>query len=265
MSGRCAIVVPCYNEAARLDTHKFLEHLERSPDVTFIFVNDGSRDDTLEILRRLQQQSTAVHVLNNGRNVGKAESVREGMRYALTIGVETVGFWDADLATPLTAIQDMLSVFKANPHIDIVMGSRVKLLGRNIQRKAARHYLGRIFATLASLTLNLPVYDTQCGAKLFRATPTLAAVLQRPFLSRWIFDVELIARFIQLKSSRAVIESTYEYPLHSWQDVPGSKVNASAFVRAAWELWQIRMGYLSGAEGRPRSSALRNRGRISDE
>jgi hypothetical protein len=106
-----------------------------------------------------------------------------------------------------------------------------------------RHYLGRIFATLASLTLDLPVYDTQCGAKLFRATGVLSAALKTPFLSRWIFDVELLARFIELRSSRAVLESTFEFPLRSWRDVPGSKVNASAFAKAAAELWRIHRRY----------------------
>lgn len=247
-SGRCAIVVPCFNEAARLDTQTFLEYAERSPDIQFVFVNDGSHDGTLDMLRGMQQRSPAVQVLDNGRNRGKAESVREGMRYAVKLGgVEMVGFWDADLATPLSAIDDMLSVFRESPHIDFVMGSRVKLLGRDIRRRVARHYLGRMFATLASVTLNLPVYDTQCGAKVFRVTPALTAALEQPFLSRWIFDVELIARFIQIKNLDAVLTSTYEFPLHSWYDVPGSKLKATDFIRAVWELWQIRRRYLSGS------------------
>jgi dolichyl-phosphate beta-glucosyltransferase len=246
MSGRCVIIVPCYNEAARLDCRAFLEYAAQAPETQFIFVNDGSRDTTLEILQKLALQNPAFQVRDNGRNRGKAESIREGMLYALKhLEVETVGFWDADLATPLTAIDDMLAVFPANPSIDLIMGSRVKLLGRNIRRRAARHYLGRVFATVASLTLNLPVYDTQCGAKLFRASPELLSVLEKPFLSRWIFDVELIARFIQLKGLEAVSNSIYEYPLHSWYDVPGSKVTAGAFVRAGWELWQIRSRYMS--------------------
>jgi dolichyl-phosphate beta-glucosyltransferase len=244
MNGRCAIVVPCYNEAYRLNSRAFLDYIGRSPQVQFVFVNDGSRDHTLDILRCMQQQTPAVHVRNNGKNLGKAETVREGMRYAsMLAGVDIVGFWDADLATPLTAIDDMLSVMAENSNIDLIIGSRVKLLGRSIRRKAVRHYLGRMFATFASLTLNLPVYDTQCGAKLFRATPVLMMVIEKPFLSKWVFDVELIARFILIKTHSAVMDSIYEYPLHSWCDVPGSKVKFIDFARAAWDLWRIKRSY----------------------
>ncbi|KAK3287117.1 hypothetical protein CYMTET_5346 [Cymbomonas tetramitiformis] len=87
----------------------------------------------------------------------------------------------------------------------MVFGARVALLGRYIQRKASRHYLGRIFATLASLVLDVPIYDTQCGAKMFRVTPDLNTVLSQPFRSRWIFDVELIARFVALRKKSATL------------------------------------------------------------
>lgn len=245
----CTIVVPCYNEEKRLDIAAFRAYLHGSHGVHIVFVDDGSSDRTIDCLRQLQREfPDKVDVLAKSPNAGKAEAVRDGMLRAISDPKATiVGFWDADLATPLDAVPELLAVFSAHPPIQVVFGSRVKLLGRSIERQAARHYLGRIFATCASLVLGLPIYDTQCGAKLFRATPELATVLQHPFLSRWIFDVELIARMIQINSGNRekVRKIIYELPLNVWKDVPGSKVRPKDFFVAAKELLAIRRGYLT--------------------
>ena len=245
----CTIIVPCYNEAERLDRNTFMGYLEEHSEIAFVFVNDGSIDRTGVMLEELHEEVPGqVEVLHQGANAGKAEAVRAGLLYALNRARSTyVGFWDADLATPLEAISDLQQVFSEYPEVDVVLGSRVKLLGRNIERQPIRHYLGRVFATCASLVLDLPVYDTQCGAKLFRVTPALVQVLQQPFRSRWIFDVELIARFLQIYSTQKenVQNSFYEFPLRCWRDVAGSKVRGSDFLRAAKELWIIRKQYFA--------------------
>ena len=168
------------------------------------------------------------------------------MLQAMTLpGTTYTGFWDADLATPLTSIPDLLAKL-ARPEIQMVFGARVRLLGREIQRKAARHYLGRVFATVVSLLLRLPIYDTQCGAKLFRITPEFEQILAKPFLSRWIFDVEILARFISRhKGHRAYVhDAIYEFPLHEWTDVAGSKVGSLDFIKAFGELLTIYRSYL---------------------
>ena len=139
-------------------------------------------------------------VLSLPQNQGKAEAVRRGVLTAIESQPDYVGFWDADLATPLRAIPQFVDLAESRPDLEMIMGSRVKLLGRNIERRRSRHYLGRVFATAVSTILGLDVYDTQCGAKLFRATPFIGALFQQPFLSRWIFDVEIIARLIQAQA-----------------------------------------------------------------
>ena len=244
----CTIVVPCYNEAERLKEDAFGRYLACPSSGSVVFVNDGSTDETLAILERLTAEMPAkAYVLNKQPNSGKAEAVRHGMLHALsTRGVACVGFWDADLATPLGAVDDLLGVLTNLPKVEIVLGSRVRLMGRRIERRPARHYLGRVFATCVSTVLGMPLYDTQCGAKLFRVTPSLAKVLVRPFLSRWIFDVEMIARFLQLHAGdEQIAELIYEFPLHCWKDVPGSKLRSRDFYKAVRELWTIRRTYFS--------------------
>jgi dolichyl-phosphate beta-glucosyltransferase len=240
------VVVPCYNEAERLDSRAFRDYRLPGRRLQFCFVNDGSRDATLAVLQGIcRDEPAAGFVLDLPRNRGKAEAVRQGLLAALDRGPAAVGFWDADLATPLSELERFCEVLDRSPDVDVVLGSRVRLLGRRIERSALRHYLGRVFATGASLTLGLPVYDTQCGAKLLRATPQVRELLSEPFLTRWVFDVELLARVARLaRGSEVPAERRiYELPLVSWTDVPGSKVRPWDFVRSGLELLRIRKAY----------------------
>ena len=241
---RLVLVVPCFNEEQRLDVAAFRDFSLNTHDVEFLFVNDGSRDGTLRVIESLRDSHPRrFSVLNLDHNCGKAEAVRRGIDAALDRRPDFTGFWDADLATPLSELPGFLETFESRPEIQMVFGARVRLLGREISRHASRHYVGRFGATLISQTLGLAVYDTQCGAKLFRATETLRTVFARPFLSRWIFDVEIIARFVELWGRDVVSRAVYEYPVTRWRDVKGSKVKSRDFLRALRDLWKIRRAY----------------------
>ena len=248
---RGTVVIPCYNEAKRLRLDAFGAFLRgpASRNIELLFVNDGSRDATLSVLQTLRSHfPDKVRVLDKQPNAGKAEAVRHGMLHAIYGGeAEITGFWDADLATPLEQIPDMAEMLAARPNLMMVFGARVRLLGRAIHRQPLRHYLGRCFATVASSALRLPIYDTQCGAKLFRITPELKTALADPFQSRWIFDVELLARFQVLHKGNPDLlkEQVYEYPLPEWTDVAGSKVAAGDFFKAFGELLSIYRRYLA--------------------
>ena len=243
----CMVVIPCYNEAARLNPRQFYQFLDEGHPVHFLLVNDGSGDTTLQVLQEMQRhRPDRIFIMNNVRNMGKAESVRLGMLTAIELHNSAfTGFWDADLATPLSSIPKLMEHLALDAALQMVFGARVRLLGREIKRRAVRHYSGRVFATVASLSLGIPIYDTQCGAKLFRISDDLARVLKAPFLSRWIFDVEIIARFLALHREQSAYarSAIYEMPLDRWEDVDGSKVSALDFARSFVDLIYIRHTY----------------------
>jgi dolichyl-phosphate beta-glucosyltransferase len=240
----CVVVVPCYNEAGRLQPQSFSDFLAQDRLVNFLFVNDGSRDETLHVLELLRaKHPNRICVLDKQPNGGKGEAVRCGMLAAIDQGRAAItGYWDADLATPLEVIPQLLARMVGDPKLEMVFGSRVRLLGHAIHRKTMRHYLGRCFATCVSIVLGLPIYDTQCGAKLLRVTPALRSILASAFQSRWIFDVEIIARFVAFhnRDRSFALQAIYESPLPRWEDVTGSKVRPSDFFVAFYDLLKIR-------------------------
>lgn len=231
------VVVPCYNEASRLDPHGFVELVDGVDRV--LFVDDGSTDKTLDVLRDLARDlGPSADVLVLDANVGKAEAVRVGLNAALDAGSELVGYLDADLATPAAEMVRLLAVADAQPSRAAVIGSRVALLGHTVRRRPTRHYLGRLYATAASLALGVPVYDTQCGAKVFRAGGPLRDALSAPFHDRWSFDVELLGRLLAHPEQND--DSILEVPLNRWNDVAGSRLTAVDGVRAAIALSGVR-------------------------
>jgi glycosyltransferase involved in cell wall biosynthesis len=234
------IVVPCYNEAKRLQFAAF-ESTRDAAGFSWLFVDDGSRDNTSEVLKQFcDGAGHGNSFLHLPRNVGKGEAVRQGMNHALAAGAAITGYFDADLATP---VHEMLRIIDAlrDSGKSVAMGSRVRLLGTDIRRSAWRHYLGRIFATCASLTLRMPVYDTQCGAKALRGGAAVRAALAEPFLSRWGFDIELLGR-LRIGSpgvAGLALDEFLEVPVRQWHDVSGSQVVRADFPRLAWDLWRI--------------------------
>src|SRR5262249_40882326 len=172
-SGAVTLVVPCFNEAARLAADPFLDLVSRHGDFRIVFVNDGSTDDTQGAIARIVRQARdRFDSVDLQPNRGKAEAVRSGILWVLRNATPRyVGYWDADLATPLDEAPGFADFLDLHAPCQAVFGSRVQLLGRRIERSALRHYLGRVCATAASsLVLRVPVYDTQCGAKLFRVS-----------------------------------------------------------------------------------------------
>ncbi len=238
------LVVPCHDEQHRLDAAAFERFIGANPNVSFLFVNDGSGDGTLAVLTALhERQRAATRVLDVQPRSGKAEAIRRAMLdVAAWRTFDYVGYWDADLATPLDQLPAMMHLTEQQPACLLVLGSRIRRLGAVIERRASRHYLGRAFATIASLLLGLPVYDTQCGAKLVRAD-LLPALFGQPFSSRWCFDVELLARLREAVGPDVLLATTIEAPLTRWRDVGGSHLRWRDMVRAPLDLLRIHRRY----------------------
>jgi dolichyl-phosphate beta-glucosyltransferase len=237
------VTVPCYNEADRLKSAIFIEFVREHREIMFIFVDDGSTDNTGQLLKSMSESEAAnIRFITLETNRGKAEAVRQGTLSGIASGAKYVGYWDADLATPLKSILEFLAELKKNSHLLLVMGARVQLLGRTILRNRYRHYLGRVFATLTSVVLRMPVYDTQCGAKMFLATESVALAFRDPFISRWVFDVEILARLVCRGKVNPRV-AIFEYPLFEWYDVKGSKIKPKDFWIALWDLARIHRTY----------------------
>ncbi|GAB3567962.1 hypothetical protein GCM10027578_19740 [Spirosoma luteolum] len=237
------VIVPCYNEATRLPVDAFLHYTDHTPDVHFCFVDDGSRDQTRAVLESLQAQRPGrIEALILPQNRGKAGAVRAGMLHVAQQSFDYVGFLDADLATPLDAIGDLADSLNQRAELDLVMGSRIKFLGADIRRKIYRHYAGRVVATFISNILRLPVYDTQCGAKLFRRR-AVATLFQEPFISPWLFDVELLARLIQQHGREEVKRRVVERPLRQWVEQSDSRISSGYMVKMWYELYRIQRTY----------------------
>lgn len=236
------VIIPCFNEATRLQRDHIQALLQVHPNLHVLMVDDGSSDRTFEVAQSYCELDPArAQAMRLQHNSGKAEAVRQGMLRALEQQASMVGFADADFSTPPSEIGRLLGVLETHEQIDVVLGSRIARLGADIDRSAVRHYMGRVFATAASNALRLPVYDTQCGAKWFRLTPVLVEALQQPFTTTWAFDVELLGRLLGSFGARGGMHASriLEVPLDAWHEVGGSKLRPMGMIKGFMQVMRL--------------------------
>ena len=220
------IVIPCYNESKRLSQSSFGGFLNERTEVDFCFVNDGSTDTTLEVLTALRDKfPRQIQLINLESNAGKANAVRSGVHHLLQKNkYDRIAFLDADLSTSLESCWVLAK--KINTSTKFVFGSRIKKIDNRIDRRWYRFLVGRVIATFISQMLQLSVYDTQCGCKVFK--PEIASLaFKEPFLSRWLFDVEVFYRLKNRCGTERLQEFSKEIPLDSWVDKGDSKISLS--------------------------------------
>jgi len=258
---RTTIIIPCYNEANRLHLEVFLNFARLNPNISFVFVDDGSKDLTINLLcGAMAALPNQIDVLMMSRNAGKAEAVRHGLKFAAKRGDKYVGFLDADLATPLYAIKDFVSVADRLDNIDVVFGSRSGGLGHRVYREFHRKIISLVCATMGRMATGLALKDTQCGAKLFRNTDHLRKCLDVPFTTGWLFDVELFLRISN--PDKKTRKNFFEYPVLEWTEIPGSNIKLSDVIKGGISMtslilnqWKIRALFQENRKQVPKSAS----------
>ena len=248
MSPKYSIVIPAYNEGARLGAtlEKVLAYVRAQRwDAEVVVVNDGSRDNTAEIVKNFANREPALRLIDNPGNHGKGYSVRNGM---LNARGEILLFSDADLSSPIEEAPKLFSAIEQGA--DIAIGSRWLRAETQTQRQPLyRQLFGRVFNILLRLTLGLPFKDTQCGFKAFtqKAAQTVFG-LQK--IERWGFDPEIL--FLARKFGLQV----QEVPV-AWGHSGGTRINPLVDgSRMFQDMLRIRWYDLSGKyNGSPTSAA----------
>ena len=233
-----SIVIPAYNESARLGAslEKVLAYVHAQGwDAEVIVVNDGSRDNTADIVRTFAAKDPVVRLVENPGNHGKGYSVRNGM---LNARGQIILFSDADLSSP---IEEAPKLFHAlDEGADIAIGSRWLRAETQTQRQPLhRQLFGRIYNLVLRLTLGLRFADTQCGFKAFKQ-PAVQAIFPLQKIERWGFDPEILFLAKKLKFK------IREVPV-AWGHSGGTRINPLVDgSRMVMEMFRIRWFDLTG-------------------
>ena len=233
-----SIIIPAYNESARIrgTLDRVLAYTtERRWDAEIIVVNDGSRDDTAEVVREYAAVNSRLRLLENPGNRGKGYSVRNGMLH--TRG-EVLLFTDADLSSPIEEAEKLFAAIAAGA--DVAIGSRWLRSDLQSQRQPLyRQLFGRIFNLMLRITLGLTFRDTQCGFKAFtrRAAQTIFPLQT---VERWGFDPELL--YLAKKFGFKIAE----VPV-AWAHSEGTRISPLRDgIRMFAEMLKIRWNALTG-------------------
>ena len=242
---RCVgVVIPCYNEEERLLSDEFLHFVEENSGYHLCFVNDGSKDNTLEVLNNIRKgREDYITVYDCEKNGGKAEAVRLGMLHmAKKEDLDFIGFLDADLSTDLADFDDLVKTMEENPEFKIVSGSRISRMGANITKESARKIISLTINFIIRKILSMDFKDTQCGAKIFRKD-VINIAFDKKFVTQWIFDVEIFKRMtihFGLKKAKTML---CEQPLKRWIHADGSKLSMKDSIKIVMQLAQIAWVY----------------------
>ncbi|MFS4482941.1 response regulator [Hyunsoonleella sp. 2307UL5-6] len=241
---RCVgVVIPCYNEEERLLSREFTDYIDKNSGYHLCFVNDGSKDKTLQVLKELQKgREDFITVYDCEKNGGKAEAVRLGMLHmAKKEDLDYIGFLDADLSTDLADFDDLVKTIESS-EFKIVSGSRIARMGANITKESARKIISLTINFIIRKILKMDFKDTQCGAKIFHKD-VIAIAFGKKFVTQWIFDVEIFKRMsihFGLKQAKAML---CEQPLKRWIHADGSKLSMKDSVKIVGQLAQIAWVY----------------------
>ncbi|TXD49177.1 response regulator [Polaribacter sp. IC073] len=244
---RCVgVVIPCYDEEKRLLSKEFTDFIIKNSGYHLCFVNDGSKDNTLQVLNDLRKgREDFITVYDCEKNGGKAEAVRQGMLYmAKQEDLDYIGFLDADLSTDLADFDDLVKTIE-NSNYKIVSGSRISRMGANITKESARKVISLSINYIIRKILKMDFKDTQCGAKIFHKD-VIDISFGEKFVTQWIFDVEIFRRITLHFGLEKAKEIVCEEPLKRWIHADGSKLSMKDSVKIVGQLGQIAWYYREG-------------------
>ena len=237
------VVIPCYNEEDRLLSTEFLNFIDSNSGYHLCFVNDGSKDKTLEVLNNLREgREHYITVYDCEQNGGKAEAVRLGMLHmAKRDDLDYIGFLDADLSTDLADFDDLVETIE-NSNFKIVSGSRISRMGADITKESARRIISLTINLIIRTILSMDFKDTQCGAKVF-SKDAIGIAFNQKFITKWIFDVEIFMRMRKHYTLEKAKKLLCEQPLKRWVHADGSKLSMKDSVKIVIQLFQIAWFY----------------------
>lgn len=236
------IIIPCFNEEKRLQIQRFKKFAEKHRDYHFCFVNDGSKDNTLKVLKQLKKYSSYnIDILNLSLNKGKSFAVLEGIKHLfLNYNLANIGFLDADLSTSLEEYHQMNQKLISTPKCQFISGIR----GRNtsITKSRFRKFVSGTAKQVITSIFTIPLEDTQCGAKIFKSS-AIPYIFNKPFKSKWLFDIELFIRCMDNMSNSSIGNEIDVYELKNWKAVGESRLRKRDFVLAIRDISTIYITY----------------------
>ncbi len=237
------IVIPCYNEEERLSSAVFQKFATQNLGYHLCFVNDGSTDNTLQVLQDLRKgNEDTISIYDCAKNGGKAEAVRQGILHLSKDNqFDYLGYLDADLSTDFRDFDDLVNTLE-NSEFKIVSGSRISRMGANITKESARKIISKTINLIIQNILGMPFKDTQCGAKIMKRE-MVAPIFETKFITRWLFDVEIFMRMKKFYGKETVQSLICEQPLKRWIHADGSKLSMKDSIKIVGQLGQIAWHY----------------------
>lgn len=235
MPHQISLVVPCFRESQRLPLYlaDLCREMQALGGVKILVVDDGSGETesalTSDLVESLRPEYPCLQaLLQLPENLGKGAAIYAG--WGNSCESDWLAFVDADGACSAAEVARLIKRIDGD---SALFASRVKMLGRQVDRLLKRHLLGRIYATLVSVLLRVPVYDSQCGLKIV-PRPAFEKIANRLLVTGFAFDVELMVALLDTGCQ------ILEVPI-DWHEVAGGKVNLMRDSwRMAWDIWKIR-------------------------
>ena len=237
------VIIPCYNEAERLSGDEFIHFAQQNPGYHLCFVNDGSTDNTLQVLQQIRKDNEdSISIYDCKQNGGKAEAVRQGMLFlSKDKQFDCFAYLDADLSTDFADLNELVRTLE-NSNYKIVSGSRISRMGADIAKESARKIISKSINLIIQKILGMPFRDTQCGAKVMKPS-IVEEVFAKPFKTRWLFDVEIFIRMRKIYGKAAASQFICEQPLKRWVHADGSKLSMKDSIKIIWQLGLLSLKY----------------------